>query len=52
MELLRPLREESERIMKDKAYLEGVYKEGAEHAAYLAQKTLSKVYRKIGFVAK
>ena len=29
-----------------------VYKEGAEHAAYLAQKTLSKVYRKRGFVAK
>ena len=52
VELLRPLREESERIMKDKAYLESVYKEGAEHAAYLAQKTLSKVYRKIGFVAK
>ena len=52
VELLRPLREESERIMKDKAYLESVYKEGAERAAYLAQKTLSKVYRKIGFVAK
>ena len=52
VELLRPLREESERIMKDKAYLESVYKEGADHASYLAQKTLSKVYRKIGFVAK
>ena len=52
VELLRPLREESERIMKDKAYLESVYKEGADHAAYLAQKTLSKVYRKVGFVAK
>ena len=52
VELLRPLREESERIMKDKAYLENVYKEGADHASYLAQKTLSKVYRKIGFVAK
>ena len=52
VELLRPLREESERIMKDKAYLESVYKEGAEHASYLAQKTLSKVHRKIGFVAK
>ena len=45
-------REESERIMKDKAYLESVYKEGAAHAQYLANKTLSKVYRKIGFIAK
>ena len=52
VELLRPLREESERIMKDKAYLESVYKEGAARAAYLANKTLSKVHRKIGFVAR
>ena len=52
VELLRPIREESARIMKDKAYLESVYKEGAQHAQYLANKTLSKVYRKVGFVAK
>jgi len=49
VELLRPIREESERIMADKAYLESVYKEGAQHAQYLANKTLSKVQRKIGF---
>ncbi|MBQ0038309.1 MAG: tryptophan--tRNA ligase [Clostridiales bacterium] len=52
VELLRPIREESQRIMADKAYLEGIYKEGAQHAQYLANKTLSKVYRKVGFVAK
>ena len=52
VELMRPIREESERIMKDKAYLESVYKEGAAHAQYLANKTISKVYRKIGFVAR
>ena len=52
VELLRPIREESERIMADKAYLESIYKEGAQHAQYLANKTLSKVYRKVGFVAK
>ena len=52
VELMRPIREESERIMKDKAYLESVYKEGAAHAQYLANKTLSKVQRKIGFVAR
>ena len=52
VELLRPIREESERIMADKAYLESVYQEGAQRAAYLANKTLSKVQRKIGFVAR
>ena len=52
VELLRPIREESERMMADKAYLESVYKEGAAHASYLATKTLSKVQRKLGFVAR
>ena len=52
VELLRPIREESERMIADKAYLESVYKEGAQRAQYLANKTLSKVYRKIGFVAR
>ena len=51
MELLRPIREESQRIMDDKAYLENVYQEGAERARRLALKTLSKVQRKVGFVA-
>ena len=52
MELLRPIRDESQRIMADKAYLESVYREGAERAKYLANKTLSKVHRKIGFAAR
>ncbi|MBO4854531.1 MAG: tryptophan--tRNA ligase [Oscillospiraceae bacterium] len=52
VELLRPIREEAERIMGDKAYLESVYQAGAERARYLANKTLSKVQRKIGFVAR
>ena len=52
VELFRPIREESERIMADKAYLENVYKTGAQRAQYLANKTLSKVQRKIGFVAR
>ena len=51
VECLRPIREETERILKDKAYLESVYKAGAEKAAYVAGKTLRKVYKKIGFVA-
>ena len=51
-ELLRPMREEAARMMKDKAYLEGVYREGAQRAGRLAQRTLDKVHRKVGLVAR
>ena len=51
IEALRPIREEAERILKDKAYLEQVYRAGAQRAGYVADKTLRKVYRKGGFVA-
>ena len=52
VEHLRPIREESLRLMKDKAYLESVYRDGAQKASYVAEKTLRKVYKKVGFVAK
>ena len=52
VETLRPIREEAQRILKDKAYLESVYRAGAEKASYVAEKTLRKVYKKIGFVAR
>ncbi len=52
IETLRPIRQEAERIMKDKAYLESVYKEGAKKASYTAEKTLRKVYKKVGFVER
>ena len=52
VELLRPIREETERLLKDKGYLESIYKEGAQQAQYLANKTLRKVQKKIGFVAR
>ena len=52
VEVLRPIREEAERLMKDKAYLESIYKDGAQKAQYLAEKTLRKVYKKVGFVAR
>ncbi len=51
VEVLRPIREETERLLKDKAYLESVYRAGAEKASYVANKTLRKVYKKVGFVA-
>ena len=38
------------RLMKDKAYLEDVLRDGAERAAHTANRTLRKVYKKIGFV--
>lgn len=49
---LRPIREEAARIFADKAYLESVYRAGAEKASYVAGKTLRKVYKKIGFVPR
>ena len=52
IETLRPVREESDRLLKDKAYLEQVYRDGAEKASYIANKTLRKVYKKVGFLAK
>ena len=52
IEHLRPIREEAARLLKDKAYLEGVYRDGAQKASYVAEKTLRKVYKKVGFVAK
>lgn len=52
VEMLRPIREEAERMIKDKAYLEQVYRTGAEKAAGIAERTLRKVYKKVGFVAK
>ena len=52
VECLRPIREEATRILTDKAYLESVYKAGAEKASYVANKTLRKVYKKLGFVAR
>ena len=52
VETLRPLREESLRIMQDKAYLESVYKAGTEKASDVANKTMRKVKKKIGLVAE
>ncbi len=47
---LAPVREEFNRLMADKAYLEAVMKNGAESAYRMAVRTLRKVQKKIGFV--
>ncbi len=49
VETLRPIREEAERLLKDKAYLQSVYRAGAERARRAAGRTLGKVYKKVGF---
>ena len=48
---LAPLQEEYKKLLADKAYLESIMKSNAEKAAYLARRTLSKVYRKVGFTS-
>ena len=50
VELLRPVREKTEDLLKNKDFLEQIYTEGARRASFLASKTLDKVYRKVGFV--
>ena len=47
---LKPVREEFARLMNDKAYLEDCYRNGARQALELSQRTLDKVYKKVGFV--
>lgn len=48
-DVLAPVQAEQKRLLADKEYLNGVLRAGAERAYKAARKTLSKVYRKIGF---
>ncbi len=50
VECLKPIRERYDQLSSDKAYLEGIYKNGAERANRMAQRTLQKVYKKVGFL--
>ena len=52
VETLRPIREETERLLGDKGYLETLYRQGAEKAAALANRTLRKVHKKVGFAPR
>ncbi len=52
IEKLRPIREKTEELIKNKDYLESLYKNGAENAAKIADRTLEKVMKKVGFVQK
>ena len=50
--VFEPIQAEQKRLLGDKAYLESVLKDGADKASYLAQKTLAKVYRKVGLIPR
>ena len=52
IETLSPIQESYNRLMADKAYLESVYRSGAERAGRLAERTLAKCMKKIGFVGR
>lgn len=47
-----PLQQEYNLILADKAELERILADGAEKAQHLANKMLSKVYKKVGFIQK
>lgn len=49
---LAPLRDKYNTYMNDKAQLEQIYRLSAEKASYLANKTLLKTYKKVGFIAR
>jgi len=50
VETIRPIQDRYNELMADKDYLVSVYRSGAEIANKTAMKTVSKVYRKIGFI--
>lgn len=49
IDTLKPLQDDYNRILADKAYMETVLRDGAEKARYQANKLLNKIYRKVGF---
>ncbi|MBR2942499.1 MAG: hypothetical protein IKB82_03785 [Clostridia bacterium] len=52
VETLAPIQAEYARIIKDKAYMESVYRTGAERAGRIAERTVQKLMKKIGYVQK
>lgn len=46
---LEPIQKRFKEILADKKYLDGILKKNAETASYLANKTLRKVKKKVGF---
>ena len=51
-DVLEPIHKRFEELSKDKAYVDGIIKANAEKAGYIANKTLRKVQKKVGFPEK
>jgi tryptophanyl-tRNA synthetase len=49
---LEPVQIKIKEYIGNKDYLEGIYKRGAEKANYVANKTLRKMHKKIGFIPR
>ncbi len=49
---LAPIQAKVNELLKDKKALEAIYKEGALKASYIANKTLRKMQKKIGFIPR
>ena len=52
IDYLTPIKKEYDKIINDKEYLKKVLSDGSEKASFKARRTLSKVYRKVGFVKR
>lgn len=52
IEELRPVQEKVKELLQDKAYIEQIYKTGAEKASSVAYRTLRKMQRKLGLILK
>ncbi len=52
VECVKPIRAEYDKIIADKKYLTDICEKGAETAYKIARRTLTKVYKKVGFVMR
>ena len=52
IELLKPIQIKYNEIISDKKWLEDLLISSSEKASFIARKTMSKVYRKVGFIKK
>ena len=52
IEELSPIQEKVKELLSNKKYLEEIYQTGAQKASYVANKTLRKMQKKVGFIQK
>jgi len=52
IEELKPIQERIDYLLKNKDYLEKIYNAGAQKAEVVANKTLKKAQKKVGFIPR